>query len=101
MTSANLDVEKIRQSLSVTPYVPVGETTPGAPWPSADHDDQVVCPCGAAHQLYVTAYGWRAECPELDVRWTSLHSETTTIDGNEIGLWVAEPYAAMKTRSTW
>lgn len=69
--------------------------------------DVAVCPCGEEHVAVETAYGVRAQCDELGVRWTA----TTAADPARLGLppvavvvqhrvWVAEPYGTMATRST-
>lgn len=56
----------------------------------------ISCPCGGTHSLVVTAYGMRAQCDTLQVRWTSCDGDTTS----GMRMWMAEPYVTMSHRST-
>jgi hypothetical protein len=63
--------------------------------------DVAVCPCGEEHPAVETAYGVRAQCDELGVRWTAtLEPLAAALELRQHRVWVAEPYDTMATRST-
>jgi hypothetical protein len=112
--SYNLDqvVGAIRAALGVVPYKPTPETGLSAPklrecghhdaCDEADVDcvDLLLCPCGDDHLIVATAYGLRAQCDELGVRWTSMQPEAAHVGRIAVRTWVAEPYDTMATRTT-
>jgi hypothetical protein len=108
----DLILADVRASLGVELYKPKTEVDFGAPvFRQCGHLDGcaengcvqvVVCPCGDEHPASSTAYGLRAECEELSVRWTSLRGEALEDGLKLLGIrsWTAEPYDTMATRST-
>ena len=105
----DIDVQAIRDDMGIQLWKPVPELsiynsptvrkcthTNNCGQVALDDDcvETIVCPCGEEHDVVATAYGRRAQCDELDVRWTSVNGELMQFPGAEIRLWVAEPYTS-------
>lgn len=102
-------VQQIRDDMCIRLYVSIPEFQLGAPTlrecPHTEDGDgdcveTIICPCGEEHVVVTTAYGWRGQCDELDVRWTSMDADTVQVGRIEVRCWTAEPYDTMATRTT-
>jgi hypothetical protein len=75
----------------VLPVVPWEPRTLG--WMQLGKRVLLICLCGQHHDIVATAYGARAQCDELNVRWT-------TIGNDDFDAWIPEPYVTMHGRPT-
>lgn len=102
MTTYATAAADVREAFGVELYVERPELHPSGPRLLGRDDGGPVlsCPCGDHHAAVVTAYGYRAQCDELAVRWSSLDVDTREAGPLNIRSWTAEPYGTMSTRST-